>query len=332
VLLILYELPILILAVAGTIQFTMRGFSLSKLLSRIRKREPDFSGIVERSLEGIRNPQTGRKREEFMRFSIIWMIATLAIYAYIGEKVPWLVVHQLLPVIFVSTYLMSTRKTLFAVLSAVFLVLVLWHVAFVPADVNEPIVQVQNSEDLRSVMALIDASNRTVISSTNYWPLPWYYRGEKAQKIQYYGYLLPENTLVSTKADLIITYDAESYPSLPGYTKQNYKINFWFSYYDSQDRLLEYYFLRNGKLGSMNFDLFTRTDLVAGVEVPEAASSPPYTPFSAGGETFRLTPYLNEGILSQFLASNEAGRFDCSIQEFRPALPSCTIPGIGEVS
>jgi uncharacterized protein (TIGR03663 family) len=286
ILLLLYELPIFALAVLGIVQFTTRG---SSIWSRLRTRtsesndvspDPSLSGVVARILGEKRNPVTDTRREEFMRFSIIWMIGTLAAYAYIGEKVPWLIVHQLLPMIFVATYLMTARKTWFAVLSVAFLLLMVWHVSFVPADINEPIVQVQNSEDLRTVMALIDASDKVVVSSDNYWPLPWYYRGERASKIQYYGYLLPRDTLAATHADLIITYDADSYESLPGYEKYTYKINYWFSYYDAENRLVEYYFLRDGKMGSMNFDVFIRSDS-GSVDVPlsyNAVSSPIPTP------------------------------------------------------
>ncbi|MDD1673610.1 MAG: TIGR03663 family protein [Methanomicrobiales archaeon] len=265
ILLILYELPIFALAILGTLQFTMKKSSGSCILDRIwkKKEEPTFAQIVEK-VRGKEKRMVGNRKEEFIRFSIIWMLATLTIYAYIGEKVPWLIVHQLLPMIFVATYLMTSRKAAFAVISSIFLILVLWHVAFVSADVSEPIVQVQNSEELRTVMALIDASDSVAISSDTYWPLPWYYRGEAAKKIQYFGRLLPRDTLASMDVDLIITYDADSYDSIPGFAKRTYRINYWFSYYDNENRLLEYYFLRDGKLGSMNFDVFIRiTNLTA---------------------------------------------------------------------
>ncbi|MDD1677830.1 MAG: TIGR03663 family protein [Methanomicrobiales archaeon] len=291
-LLILYELPILVLAVLGIVQFTTRGSSFwFRFRDRLWKsrgeiQEPPFSEVVQRVLRGINPPAGDTRKEEFMRFSIIWMLGTLAAYAYIGEKVPWLVIHQLLPLIFVATYLMTTRKTLFAVLSTIFLILVLWHVSFAPTDINEPIVQVQNSEDLRTVMALIDASDKVVVSSDNYWPLPWYYRGERTEKLQYYGYLLPRDTLAATNADLIITYDADSYESLAGYDKYTYKINYWFSYYDVQNSLLEYYFLRDGKLGSMNFDVFVRSGSALPAQVSLSSdhllfSLPTPNPYSA---------------------------------------------------
>ncbi len=54
-----------------------------------------------------------------------------------------------------------------------------------------------------------------------------------------------------------IAYDAESYPSLEGYEKRTIRLNYWFSYYDNENRLPEWYFKRDGKVGSMNLDLFT---------------------------------------------------------------------------
>ena len=86
------------------------------------------------------------------------MIATMAFYAYVGEKVPWLIIAQLLPMCFVATYKLNWQKTAFALAGCIFLVVMTWHVAFVPVDINEPIVQVQNSEEMREVMGLMDNS------------------------------------------------------------------------------------------------------------------------------------------------------------------------------
>ncbi len=256
ILLLLYELPIVAFAIMGGIQFFTAGQRISLPWRKRTKQEPSLAEVVRRILAGT-DPDE-EKRKEFMRFSLFWLFLTMAAYAYIGEKVPWLVTHQLLPLIFVAVYKMTDRKVLIAVATSLILLLCLWHVSSVPADVNEPIVQVQNSEDLRIVMDLIDSSDKVVIASKNYWPLPWYYRGERAEKLLYYGYLLEERTLLATNANLIITYDVESYESLPGYTKRTYRNNYWFSFYDNQDRLIPYYFLRDGKMGSMNFDVFLK--------------------------------------------------------------------------
>jgi predicted membrane-bound mannosyltransferase len=133
-----------------------------------------------------------------------------------------------------------------------------FHVAFTPADINEPIVQVQNSEDLRDVFAKIDAADRVAVASESYWPLPWYYRGEGASKLSYYSKKVGEPTIYAGDFDLVITQDSDTYPALEGYEKETRRLNYWFSYTENKDRLLEYYFLRDGKMGSRNLEVFSR--------------------------------------------------------------------------
>jgi predicted membrane-bound mannosyltransferase len=185
------------------------------------------------------------------------MLTTMAFYAYVGEKVPWLLIHQLLPMCFVAVYKLNWQKTILAIVGCIFLLLMIWHVAFIPADINEPIVQVQNSEDLRQVMELLDASDRVVIASKDYWPLPWYFRGDRWNKIQFYGNLADVSTLTTGNPGVIILHDTESYPSIEGYEKNTYKLSYWFSFYDNENRLLDYYLHRDGRMGSINIDVFT---------------------------------------------------------------------------
>jgi len=260
---ILYELPILILAIAGTLQFLAIHSDLRRridgLVRRIREVELPTGTLVERITAGVRTPGVMEaKQEEFFGFSIWWMVLSMAFYAIVNEKVPWLIIPQVLPAVFVAVYRLTTRKAVIAIVSVIFLILCTWHTSFVPVDVNEPIVQVQNSEDLRGLFLQIDNSSRVAVASKNYWPLPWYYRGVMAKKLSYYGNKVSEQTLYDNDYDLVIAYDAESYSSLRGYTKRTIMINYWFSMYDNENRLLEWYFKRDGKLGSMNFDLFTR--------------------------------------------------------------------------
>ncbi len=260
---ILYELPILILAIAGTIQFLAAHSDLRRwidgLIRRIRRTEISTGGLLERISAGSATPVPGTaKREEFFGFCIWWMVLTMAFYAVVNEKVPWLIIPQLLPAVFVATYRMTNTKTIIAVASVVFLVLCTWHTSFVQADVNEPIVQVQNSEDLRGLFAQIDNSSHVAVASENYWPLPWYYRGVLEKKLAYYGKKVDEATIYSNNFDLVIAYDQSSYASLEGYTKRTIRLDYWFSLYDNQDRLLDWYFKRDGKVGSMNLDVFTR--------------------------------------------------------------------------
>ena len=185
------------------------------------------------------------------------MIMVMAFYAIVGEKVPWLIIPQLLPMCLVAVYKLNWQKMVFAIIGCLFLAVMTWHVAFVPADINEPIVQVQNSEDLREVMRLIDASDHVVVASKNYWPLPWYYRGERWNKIKFYGDIVEEQTLTQDNPGVIMLHDAASYPSIEGYDKKTFKLGYWFSYYDNENRMIAYYLHRDGRMGSINIDVFT---------------------------------------------------------------------------
>ncbi|MDD1670626.1 MAG: TIGR03663 family protein [Methanomicrobiales archaeon] len=260
---VIYELPILALAVFGTFQFLAAHSDLrerfGELRRRIRREGPSTETILRRlgAYRGVRDAAEG-KREEFFGFCIWWMVLSMAFYALVNEKVPWLIIPQILPAVFVAVYRMTDRKTIIALASVVFLILCTWHTSFVPVDVNEPIVQVQNSEDLRGLFAQIDNSSKVAVASENYWPLPWYYRGALSQKLSYYGKKVEESTISDNNFDLVIAYDQSSYPFLIGYDKRTIRLNYWFSYYDNQDRLPEWYFLRDGKMGSMNLDIFTR--------------------------------------------------------------------------
>lgn len=281
-LLILYEIPILAFAVVGVLQFFDVPGAVKGLLGRRRGGESSVAEsvvaegdlVVEENAVDLgpmslwdrfcahfsRGEERAlvNRREEFARFSIFWMLLSLAVYAYLGEKVPWLIVHQLLPMIFVAVYAMTTRKAAIAVLASVFLITMTFHVAFTPVDINGPIVQVQNSEDLRDLFAEIDAADRVAIASESYWPLPWYYRGEDASKLNYYSKRVDESTIYAGDFDLVITLDSDTYQDLVGYAKKKIRLNYWFSYNENKDRLLEYYFFRDGDVGSRKFDIFSR--------------------------------------------------------------------------
>lgn len=261
---LLYELPIFILAIIGTLQFLCKGVNPSLFIKRmINWVKYRGSGIPIAELAAVslqqlitQKPEYS-KSDEFFRFCIYWMILIMAFYAVVGEKVPWLIIPQLLPMCFVAVYKLNWQKMVFAIIGCLFLILITWHVAFIPADINEPIVQVQNSEDLRDVMQLIDASDHVVVASKNYWPLPWYYRGDRWNKIKFYGDIVDENTLTQDDPGVIILHDAASYPSIEGYDKKTYKLAYWFSFYDNENRLIDYYLHRDGRMGSINIDVFT---------------------------------------------------------------------------
>jgi uncharacterized protein (TIGR03663 family) len=261
---LLYELPIFILAIIGTIQIIFSGTTLSRFYRRLknwighRKFQLTTRDLAEVSIRQIQqSQQTNPKSEEFFRFCVYWMLLTMAFYAYVGEKVPWLIIPQLLPMCFVAAYRLNWQKTIVAIIGCIFLIAMTWHVAFIPADMNEPIVQVQNSEDMREVMQIMDQADKVVVASKDYWPLPWYYRGDRWDKITLYSTVPEEKDLTENHPGVIILHDTESLPSIDGYDKKTYKLSYWFSFYDNNKRLSEYYLYRDGKMGSINIDVFT---------------------------------------------------------------------------
>jgi uncharacterized protein (TIGR03663 family) len=261
---LLYELPIFILALFGAARFMTAGIHPLRFIKRVKNwiKERRFTlptgELAVATLQQLQNSRdTNKKSEEFFRFCIVWMIATMAFYAYVGEKVPWLMIPQLLPMCFVATYKLNWQKTAFALAGCIFLIVMTWHVAFVPVDISEPIVQVQNSEDMREVMGLMDNSSLVVVASKDYWPLPWYYRGDRWERIQFYGSLTDVDTLTRDHPGVIILHDQESYPAIEGYAKKTYKLAYWFSFDENKDRLPDYYLHRDGKIGSINIDVFT---------------------------------------------------------------------------
>lgn len=198
------------------------------------------------------------KKREFARFCIFWMAISIATYGYIGEKVPWLLLHQLVPMIFVSVLYIEKWKKWVPLMTSLFLIVMALHVAFTPADINEPIVQVQNSEDLREIFAMINTSDKVAVDFDERWPFAWYYYSEEGKKVNYVAEMDKNmNYLKNGGFDVIIVHDAKNI-SMPGYDKYTLKKSYWFSIYDNKERLLPYYFLRDGKVGSLNLDIFVR--------------------------------------------------------------------------
>lgn len=215
--------------------------------------------------------QPGCERQlVFTLFCIWWMGASLATYAVIGEKVPWLIVHQLLPMIFVAAFLMTRKKALLALALSVFLVVMVVHVAFTPADINEPIVQVQNSEELRELFRLIDAGNKTAVTSEGVWPLPWYYRGEGSEKLTYISSAADNpGYFADGRYDVVVSHNPDGFSDLPGYVRTDViRQSYWFSIHDNRDRLPAYYISRDGKMGSVNWNIFVRPEMTQAADIP----------------------------------------------------------------
>lgn len=272
---IFYELPILLLALAGVVLFLVTGKKRPSAKDEEQEQEKQEHDDPEQKetkktfsfVSLFRRPAVPAsidKKTEFMRFAVYWTLIACLTYAYIGEKVPWLSLHQLVPMIFVAAFALTFTGKYWKILLAVCAVLLFamtCYVAYTPADIAEPIIQVQNSEDLVPLMAAIDASERVALATDQAWPFMWYYRGDAWDIFSYYGGKKDASTLLSGNFDIIITHDDESYDSLAGYTKETIRLNYWFDHSGTGEDpgWIPYYFTRAGKIGSYNFDIFTRS-------------------------------------------------------------------------
>lgn len=255
-LLVVYEIPVLFLAFIGLCHWGVKESGFSHLVSGITRNLKKLkTGIFFSRYQGIDD-----KPRFVVLFAIYWTILSLVFYALVGEKVPWLLIHQLFPIILLASYDLTGKKAALGFLACIFLVIMTWHVCLTPVDLNEPIVQVQDSEDLRQVMDLISVSNMTVVTTDAYWPLPWYFRGENWKKIVLLAQK-PDPSLILEKApDLVVMLNSNSYntDSLPGYQKQEYVYNYSFSLPLVEKNFPEWYLMRDGTKLSTYLDVFSK--------------------------------------------------------------------------
>lgn len=273
----LYEVPIVILAGASVISYAVVRLWRGRREDRLAAASAEIDALAGVAPSKPRLPAVDR-RDEFFKLCLVWMAGTMVMYGYIGEKVPWLIIQQLLPMCLAATWWAREKPAserlvpwngwkwvtvaflLFSIFVPIYgfgMAYTTHHVQFVREDISEPIVQVQNSEDLRGVFAEMNRADLVVVASPNYWPLPWYYRGDRWDRIQFYGNRIDESSILSQNPDMVIA-EAGAYASLAGFEKRTIKLNYWYSHYDNQNRIPEYYFARDGNLGSMNLDIFTR--------------------------------------------------------------------------
>ncbi len=158
-LLVIYELPILVFGLAGAAK-----------------------ALVER-------------KNRFLVFTSLWAILSLAVYFLIKYKTPWLIVHMALPLALMAGALVKKtirNKPVIAVLfilTLAFSAMAMLRVNFEKyADPSEPLVYVQTSNDVSRLVKMVDGvalgkeGGKPTISviSTDYWPLPFYFRDYSA--------------------------------------------------------------------------------------------------------------------------------------------------------
>lgn len=129
------------------------------------------------------------------RFLVAWALSTLAMYAWLGEKTPWLIVHQLLPFLPIagvawSEGLAPGRRVLRGALAVTgaasigtALVLSFVYPALTPAVQRaESVVYVQSTPEIKAVArevveaAKAGANPAASVDGESAWPMSWYLR------------------------------------------------------------------------------------------------------------------------------------------------------------
>ncbi|MFC2171513.1 flippase activity-associated protein Agl23 [Acidobacteriota bacterium] len=138
-----------------------------------------------------------RRRSGMMLFMATWAWSSLALYSYLQEKVPWLMVHIIVPMVllfcigFDDLWRRSGRwlKTAATVAVLLFLILSLRSTVNLcfrwPADPREMLVFTQTSDDVHEAVATIrqarekwtgEEAFQIVVQDEVGWPFAWYLR------------------------------------------------------------------------------------------------------------------------------------------------------------
>jgi uncharacterized protein (TIGR03663 family) len=155
------------------------------------------------SLLLLRRPAPESRPEPFLRFLIFWALASLAIYGWAREKVPWLTVHPLLPMTILAAIgftevwrRRADRKAQLAIATTLVLLAINSYGMYLACfrygayDLEreprhgEYLAYVQTTEDLVRAIGLADrlrprvASGQPIVTVTGEatWPLTWYLR------------------------------------------------------------------------------------------------------------------------------------------------------------
>jgi len=137
-----------------------------------------------------------QKKNNFLAFWIFVGTLTFFIYSYLGEKVPWLTVHIILPWLIVSACLGVDLlhkiknfhlKVSYCVIIAALAILTVWanYASNGPNRINavEPMVQVQNTNDVKWAYETVkklcpkkSSDIQVTIHNPVAWPFVWFLR------------------------------------------------------------------------------------------------------------------------------------------------------------
>jgi uncharacterized protein (TIGR03663 family) len=165
-----------------------------------------------------------------LRFLFYWSIASLVMYSWAGERMPWLLMHPLLPMSLVAGYgfskLYEQKKiVLLALLGLLFIISGYFSLRLNfknSADPRELLVYVQTSPDVLKVTKTIQDYKRSdgqrtqvSIDSELSWPFSWYLRKQRIVGYQNNLRSFVSADLLAADFMLIHTFSRRERPVLP---------------------------------------------------------------------------------------------------------------------
>lgn len=183
-------------------------------------------------------------------FLIWWYVGSLMLFSWAGEKMPWLILHPLLPTLILTGYFLgdlweskNPKHTFKSIRAGTFVIAILLfsysiHSAVLlnfyhAANPVEPLVYVQSGPDVKRVVHWIKKISydetggdniHITIESTCSWPFAWYLR--KFHYVQYPNVITnPQDPIILTATET----DARNYYMLKkaGYIDRKYKMRLW---------------------------------------------------------------------------------------------------------
>jgi uncharacterized protein (TIGR03663 family) len=229
-----------------------------------------------------------RRRTGFLLFLSWWALGSLIIYSWAGEKMPWLILHPLLPLVMLAAVafqaLCRTHRHVLTglawcgvALGGIYMVhsaipLAYYH----PADPAEMLVYTQTSTDVLDAMRQIDAvalrsgdsrQMRVLVDPEDWWPFVWYLR-------DYPNAVPGAPTSSGGNPPVVIAADSDNAAAeallAGGYREEHLKLReWWLPDWHAQSvqnwwNWLIYRQIWNPR-GSTDFYLFIRNDLSVGL-------------------------------------------------------------------
>lgn len=227
-------------------------------------------------------------RRSYWTAFLLWYAAgMLALYTWASEKMPWIILHPLLPFFLLAAWFLNwlwCRRSIRAAQVAFGLAGVLGlyavHSATLLSYVNqanpsEMLVYTQTSDDVVTVAHQIDTLSRRsgqgqampiVVDGKDAWPFIWYLR-------DYTSVAYPPSITGPQSAPVVVVADddnANVAPLMSGYTVQRYKLRVWWVEQplnqSSPAAWARWLLWREpwNPLGSYDFYLYVKQDLAAG--------------------------------------------------------------------